>query len=145
MSGFRRRSWASTRPPRNDGMRLSTMIVLFVIVVALMVIASRPQIWSRFVPSWDEPAKTAAAKSSQRPDSSLEVEPATPFNRTRMPAPARRASDKQSPLLMGGLIVAAVLYFAWRIARIGRAMSRRVEAKRNERDKPRAQRLDKSP
>jgi len=113
-------------------MRLSTMIVLFAVVLLLMLVSNRPEIWSRFVPNWDESDTAQATKTSQSADS------AARRNQSAPPAAASRSPSQQSPLLMGGLLVVAVAYFAWRIARIGRAVSRRVETNRDLRMKSRA-------
>jgi hypothetical protein len=129
---FGRRSWVSTRSVRNDGMRLSTMVVLFAVVVLLMFVSNRPEIWSRFVPDWDESVKADVAKTPQSADLPSKIKQSAP------PAAPNRSSDQRSPLLMGGLLMLAVIYFAWRIARIGRAVSRRAEAKRMQLDKSRA-------
>lgn len=132
MARFGRRSWVSTRSVRNDGMRLSTMVVLFAVVVLLMFVSNRPEIWSRFVPDWDESVKADVAKTPQSADLPSKIKQSAP------PAAPNRSSDQRSPLLMGGLLMLAVIYFAWRIARIGRAVSRRAEAKRMQLDKSRA-------
>ncbi len=66
MTQFRRRSWQSPRPRRNEGMRLSTMIVLLVIVLVLMAAASRPEIWTHLFPSLDQPAPAGSAVGSAK-------------------------------------------------------------------------------
>lgn len=119
MTQFRRRSWGSARPQRNEGMRLSTMIVLFVVVILLMLAANQPEIWSRLLPNLDQPAPADSARSDAKTALAPPQAPQTP-----------RSPDRQSPLLLGGLIVAAIAYFGWRIARIGRTVSRRTKAKR---------------
>jgi len=113
-------------------MRLSTMIVLFAVVVLLMLVSNRPEIWSRFVPNWDESTPAEVAKTRQLADSPLMIDQSAP------PAAPNRSPVQRSPILMGGLLVLAVAYFAWRIARIGRAVSRRVETNRDLRMKSRA-------
>ncbi len=66
MTQFRRRSWGSARDKRNEGMRLSTMIVLFVVVLLLMMAASRPEIWSRFLRNLDQPAPANPAGTTAK-------------------------------------------------------------------------------
>jgi hypothetical protein len=110
-------------------MRLSTMIVLFAVVVLLMLVANRPEIWSRFVPNWDESTPVKVNEKPQRADSSSTIDQTSPQ------ATPRRSPLQQSPLLMGALLVVALMYFVWRLARIGRAVSRRVESIRDERNK----------
>jgi hypothetical protein len=100
-------------------MRLSTMIVLFVVVILLMLAANQPEIWSRLLPNLDQPAPADSARSDAKTALAPPQAPQTP-----------RSPDRQSPLLLGGLIVAAIAYFGWRIARIGRTVSRRTKAKR---------------
>jgi hypothetical protein len=119
MTQIRRRSWGSARPKRNEGMRLSTMIALFVVVVLLMLAANQPEFWSRFLPHLDQPAPADSAGANAK------TAPAPP----QAPQTAR-SPDRKSPLMLGGLIVVAIAYFGWRIARIGRAVSRRTKAKR---------------
>jgi hypothetical protein len=100
------------------------MIVLFVVVVLLILAANRPEIWSRLLPNLDPPApahSAAHAKSAVPP-------PETPQS--------PRIADRQSPLLLGGLIVVAIIYFGWRIARIGRAVARRAQVKRTDVPRP---------
>ena len=114
MTQFRRRSWQSPRPRRNEGMRLSTMIVLLVIVLVLMAAASRPEIWSHLFPSLDQPAPAGSAVGSAK----TALEPA------KAPHPAQ-TPDQNSRFLMGGLIVLAIAYAFWRITRLTRAITAR--------------------
>jgi hypothetical protein len=95
------------------------MIVLFVVVVLLILAANRPEIWSRLLPNLVPPlpahSAVAGAKAAVPP-------PETPQS--------PRIADRRSPLFLAGLIVVAIIYFGWRIARIGRAVSRRAQSKR---------------
>jgi hypothetical protein len=101
-------------------MRLSTMIVLLVIVLLLMFTANRPEIWSRFFPEGPRPAETTGQAAN------------TPTNpSTSAPAPSSR--ERQSPLMLGILIVAAIAYGIWRVSRIARAVSKRTQARRTAR------------
>jgi hypothetical protein len=104
-------------------MRLSTMIVLLVVVLVLMAAASRPEIWSHLFPSLDQPAPAGSADGSAK--AALE------------PAKAPQTSDQNSRLLMGGLIVVAIAYAFWRITRLTRAISAR-----SKRDRTRFTRTD---
>lgn len=125
MTQFRRRSWRSAPARRNEGLRLSTMIVLFVVVLLLIVAANRPEIWSHFLPNLVPPAPAHPAAT--------DAKAAVPPQET---APAPRIADRQSPFLLGGLIVVAIIYFGWRIARIGRAVARRAQVKRTDVPRP---------
>ena len=118
MTQFRRRSWQSPHPRRNEGMRLSTMIVLLVIVLVLMAAASRPEIWSHLFPSLDQPAPAGSAEGSA--------------NTAPAPAKAPPTTEPlgQSRLLMGGLIVVAVVYGFWRTTRLTRAITARSKRDR---------------
>jgi hypothetical protein len=120
MTHIRRRSWVSSRQTRRDGLRLSTMIVLLVVVLVLMFTASRPQIWVQLVPGLDTkpPAKA--------PDSPIEIAPPAP---KQTPTPGPRSD--QTPLRLMALIILAVVYFGWRFARMGRALSRNRPPKRD--------------
>jgi hypothetical protein len=111
---FRRRSWQSPGPRRNEGMRLSTMIVLLVVVLVLMAAASRPEIWSHLFPSLDQPAPAGSAEGSAK----MAPEPAKAPHTAQTP-------DQNSRLLMGGLIVVAIAYAFWRITRLTRAITAR--------------------
>jgi hypothetical protein len=114
MIPVRRRSWASGRQPRKDGLRLSTMIVLLAVVVVLMFAASRPEIWVQLVPGLDSQAPATATKSN------VEIAPATPTK--AQPAPPQTDPTR---LRLIGLIILAVMYFGWRFARMGRALRQR--------------------
>lgn len=124
MTHLRRRSWASNRQTRKDGLRLSTMIVLLAVVVVLMFAANRPEFWVHLVPGLDSkpPAKAATAHA---PASRVEIAPAAPTN-TPKPAP----QTDQTRLRLIGLIILAVVYFGWRFARMGRALRRHRPPKR---------------
>ena len=119
MTRVRRRSWASGRQPRKDGLRLSTMIVLLGVVVVLMFAASRPAIWVQLVPGLDSQAPTTATKSN------VEIAPATPAK--AQPAPPQADPTR---LRLIGLIILAVMYFGWRFARMGRALRQNRPPKR---------------
>jgi len=121
MAQLRRRSWESARQPRKEGLRLSTMIVLLAIVLLMMFAASRPAIWEQLFPNLNQPAPT----NSTEPVAG--GSPATPKTE---PAPPR--VDHQSTLRLAGLILLAVVYFAWRFARMGRAVSRRTVVTRSQ-------------
>jgi hypothetical protein len=119
MSPIRRRSWASGRQTRKDGLRLSTMIVLLAVVLVLMFAARRPEIWVQLVPGLESRAPAPATKSN------VEIAPATP-------AKAQPATPQTDPtrLRLIGLILLAVVYFGWRFARMGRALRQRRPPKR---------------
>jgi hypothetical protein len=119
MTRVRRRSWASGRQPRKDGLRLSTMIVLLAVVLVLMFAASRPKIWVQLVPGLDSQPPATVTKSN------VEIAPATPTK--VQPAPPQADPTR---LRLIGLIILAVLYFGWRFARMGRALSQRRPPKR---------------
>jgi hypothetical protein len=119
MSPIRRRSWASGRQTRKDGLRLSTMIVLLAVVLVLMFAARRPEIWVQLVPGLDSPAPAPATKSN------VEIAPATPAK--AQPAPPQTDPTR---LRLIGLILLAVVYFGWRFARMGRALRQRRPPKR---------------
>jgi hypothetical protein len=114
MARVRRRSWASGRQPRKDGLRLSTMVVLLAIVLVLMFAASRPGIWTQLVPGLDSQA------------------PATKTNVEIAPTKAEPAPPQTDPtrLRLIGLIILAVMYFGWRFARMGRALKQHRPPKR---------------
>lgn len=138
MRRFGERSWNSARPPRKEGMRLSTMVGLLAIVVALMLVAGRPDIWSGFLPSFDSqppapgtaPRDQASASSKGNPQTIELVDPASqgqkpaPAQPTRQPNPTRRPS----PNTMVALLVVTIAYFVWRIIRISRSVTRRAES-----------------
>jgi len=119
MARVRRRSWASGRQPRKDGLRLSTMVVLLAIVLVLMFAASRPEIWAQLVPGLDSQAPAPATKSN------VEIAPATPTKAE--PAPPQADPTR---LRLIGLIILAVMYFGWRFARMGRALRQHRPPKR---------------
>ena len=100
-------------------MRLSTMIVLLVVVLVLMASASRSEIWSHLFPSLDQPAPAGSAEGSAK----TALEPA------KAPHTAQ-TSDQNSRLLMGGLIVVAIAYAFWRITRLTRAITVRSKQDR---------------
>jgi hypothetical protein len=120
MTHIRRRSWVSSRQPRKDGLRLSTMVVLLAIVLVLMFTASRPEIWAHLVPSLETkpPAKA--------PDSPIELAPPAP---KQTPTPGPRSD--QTTLRLMALIILAVVYFGWRFVRMGRDLSRNRPPKRD--------------
>jgi hypothetical protein len=100
-------------------MRLSTMIVLLVIVLVLMAAASRPEIWSHLFPSLDQPAPAGSADGSAK----TALEPANAPHAVQM-------SDQNSHVLMGSLIVVAIAYAFWRITRLTRAITARSKRDR---------------
>jgi flagellar biogenesis protein FliO len=118
MAQFRRRSWESARQPGKEGLRLSSMIVLLAIVLLMMFAASRPAIWEQLFPNLDTPTPTNMTEPVAGGG------PATPKTE---PAPPR--VDHQSTLRLAGLILLAVVYFAWRFARMGRAVITRSQSK----------------
>jgi hypothetical protein len=113
---FRRRSWQSPRSTRNEGMRLSSMIALLVIVVCLMLVADQPGFWSHLFPNLDQPSPTSSAAGSASPA----PKPPTETKNTQ-------AAHQQSRLLLAGLIVAAIAYSLWRITRLMRAVAGRTK------------------
>jgi hypothetical protein len=100
-------------------MRLSTMVVLLVIVLVLMAAASRPEIWSHLFPSLDQPAPAGTSEGSAKTALELAKAPQTV-----------QTSDQNSRLLMGGLIVVAIAYAFWRITRLTRAITARSKQHR---------------
>lgn len=127
MTHIRRRSWASSRQTRRDGLRLSTMVVLLAVVLVLMFAASRPEIWVQLVPGLDSKPHADAAKSN------VEI---APDAQTKSPAPrpqdaqTRRPETDPTRIRLIGLIILAVVYVGWRFARMGRALNRQRLPKR---------------
>jgi hypothetical protein len=119
MAQLRRRSWQSAREPRREGLRLSTMIVLLAIVLLMMFAASRPAIWEQLFPNGNQPAPATSAGS-----------PADDVSAPPKAEQAPHGVDHLSTLRLAGLIVLAIVYFGWRFARMGRAVTRRAQSKR---------------
>jgi hypothetical protein len=98
-------------------MRLSTMIVLLAVVLVLIFATNRPEIWSQLVPNLDQPTP-----------SPTHTAPRTAKTAPTQPSfiQASRPMSRQSPLLLAGLLIVAMVYFVWRITR---AVSRCVQSK----------------
>jgi hypothetical protein len=103
------------------------MIVLLAIVLVLMFAANRPEFWVHLVPGLDSKPPANATKTK------VEIAPAA---QTESPAPRPQGDQTDHPqsdqtkLRLVGLIILAVLYFGWRFARMGRALSRHRPPKR---------------